>query len=100
MGVRSPQPGSPLGLSRPNPVRVESVGHLRAHQTAQRNTAPFALHQVYQGGEVTGGRRVYVGNINYDTKEEDIKTEFSLVRLAHGRLWAHALSLRTLSLSP
>jgi len=36
---------------------------------------------VYHGGEVTGGRRVYVGNINYETKEEDIKTEFSLFGL-------------------
>merc|ERR1740115_276434 len=32
---------------------------------------------VYQGGEATGGKRVYVGNINYDTKEEDITSEFS-----------------------
>jgi len=32
---------------------------------------------VYQGGEETGGRRVYVGNINYDTKEEELRSEFS-----------------------
>ena len=63
----------------------------------------LALRQVYQGGEITGGRRVYVGNINYEIKEEDIKTEFSVVRLAHGRpsgcrlLCARSLSLRTLS---
>ena len=33
----------------------------------------------YQGGEDTGGRRVYIGNINYDVKEDELRAEFSEV---------------------
>ena len=33
----------------------------------------------YQGGEDTGGRRVYIGNINYDFKEDELRSEFGEV---------------------
>jgi len=32
---------------------------------------------VYQGGETTDGRRIYVGNINYDFREEEIRQKFN-----------------------
>ena len=35
--------------------------------------------QPYQGGEASDGRRVYVGNINYDFREEEIRGAFTEV---------------------
>ena len=37
--------------------------------------------QVYQGGETTDGRRIYVGNINYDFREEEMRAAFNEVRV-------------------
>ena len=37
--------------------------------------------QVYQGGEDTGGKRVYVGNINYEVTQEELKGLFKEVSL-------------------
>ena len=35
---------------------------------------------MYQGGETTDGRRIYVGNINYDYSENEIRNAFNDVR--------------------
>ena len=35
---------------------------------------------VYQGGETTDGRRIYVGNINYDCREDEVRNAFNEVR--------------------
>ena len=37
---------------------------------------------MYQGGETTDGRRIYVGNINYDFAENEIRNAFNDVRFA------------------
>ena len=37
--------------------------------------------QVYQGGETTDGRWIYVGNINYDFREEELRGAFNEVRV-------------------
>ena len=37
---------------------------------------------VYQGGETTDGKRIYVGNINYDYSENEIRNAFNDVRFA------------------
>ena len=51
-------------------------------QERHRLSASAALGvQVYQGGETTDGRRIYVGNINYDFREEEIRQKFNEVRL-------------------
>ena len=36
---------------------------------------------VYQGGETTDGKRIYVGNINYDCKEDEVRQQFNEVSL-------------------
>ena len=45
--------------------------------TGSRGQANSAM--VYQGGEDTGGRRVYVGNIAYDCTESEIRIAFAEV---------------------
>ena len=40
--------------------------------------------QVYLGGDTSEGKRIYVGNIQYEVREEDIRDEFGKVRLNHG----------------
>ena len=35
--------------------------------------------QVYQGGDTSEGKRVYIGNIQYEVREEDIRDEFGKV---------------------
>jgi hypothetical protein len=42
---------------------------------------PDSPEQVYQGGETTDGRRIYVGNINYDFAENEIRNAFNDVRM-------------------
>ena len=39
--------------------------------------ALFECSQPYQGGETTDGRRCYVGNINYDFREEEVRNAFN-----------------------
>ena len=73
-----PRPARKLGVSRPNSVRV---GVSQSPFDRSPPHCSLALRQVYQGGEVTGGRRVYIGNINYDTREDEIKADFSEVQL-------------------
>ena len=31
---------------------------------------------MYQGGEDTGGKRVYIGNVNYEVREEELRSLF------------------------
>ena len=44
--------------------------------------------QVYQGGETTDGRRIYVGNINYDFREEELRGAFNEVRVFFLRVFS------------
>ena len=39
-----------------------------------------SLWQPYQGGEVSDGRRIYVGNINYEFREDEVRNAFTEVR--------------------
>ena len=58
---------------------------------------------VYQGGETTDGKRIYVGNINYDCKEDEVRQQFNevipplhppLLALPARRAHSHRLSPR------
>ena len=76
-----PSTSCKLGVSRPNSVRAGVSGPSQSPCDRSPPHCSLALRQVYQGGEVTGGRRVYIGNINYETREDEIKAEFSEVQL-------------------
>jgi hypothetical protein len=49
-------------------------------------TRSMPCQQVYQGGETTDGRRIYVGNINYDCREDEIRNRFNEVCVAHAQI--------------
>ena len=40
-------------------------------------SADSCRSQPYQGGETTDGRRCYVGNINYEIREEEVRSAFN-----------------------
>ena len=40
-----------------------------------------ALPQVYQGGEDVHGRRIFVGNVNYEVNEDELRDHFGKVRI-------------------
>jgi hypothetical protein len=52
---------------------------------------------VYQGGEVSDGRRIYVGNINYDIREDEVRDKFTEVTrqpaIGHWQLLAPAVPI-------
>ena len=44
----------------------------------KRDPLPFCVWQgSYQGGETTDGRRCYVGNINYEIREDEVRNAFN-----------------------
>ena len=49
--------------------------------------------QVYQGSEGLDGKRVYVGNINYEVREAELRTAFQEVCLGTPALALCAFSL-------
>ena len=48
------------------------------------------LPQVYQGGEDGHGRRIFVGNVNYEVNEDDLRDHFGKVRSRAGPKHARA----------
>ena len=56
-------------------------------------TQLLSVLQVYQGGETTDGRRIYVGNINYDYREDEIRNAFNEVRSEDQPLILHLLKV-------
>ena len=72
--------GGTCFLSAPTSLlrRAQTQRYPPPHSSRDRPVSPRA--QPYQGGEASDGRRIYVGNINYDFREEELRNRFEEVR--------------------